>query len=110
MIDREKVIKNLQGVYNYLKSFENTAKMAEWVADALELLKESEVKTYGKLYRISAEAVSSDRYKLEQELYADIAKCLIENGVLATYSGETIPGYPITYGWKLKGQAVKLDE
>ena len=40
MPDREKVIKNLQGFYNYLKSFENTAKMAEWVADALELLKE----------------------------------------------------------------------
>ena len=43
-MDREKVISNLQGVHNYLKSFENTAKMGEWVADALALLKEQERK------------------------------------------------------------------
>lgn len=42
MPDREKVISNLQGVYEYLRHFENTAKMGEWVADALALLKEQE--------------------------------------------------------------------
>lgn len=40
MADREKVISNLQGVYEYLRHFENTAKMGEWVSDALALLKE----------------------------------------------------------------------
>lgn len=39
MADREKVISNLQAVYEYLRHFENTAKMGEWVADALELIK-----------------------------------------------------------------------
>ena len=37
-MDRENVISNLNGVYNYLKSFENTAKMGKWVHDAIELL------------------------------------------------------------------------
>lgn len=41
-MDREKVISNLQGVYEYLRHFENTAKMGEWVSDALALLKEQE--------------------------------------------------------------------
>lgn len=72
-------------------------------------LKEQEVKTYGKLYCISAEAVANDRHKVEQKLYADIAKCLMENGVLIIHSEETIPGSQITYGWKLKGQAVKWE-
>lgn len=39
MANREKVISNLQVVYEYLHHFENTAKMREWVADALALLK-----------------------------------------------------------------------
>lgn len=39
-MDREKVISNLQGVYEYLRHFENTAKMGEWVADAIALLNE----------------------------------------------------------------------
>ena len=42
MADREKIISNLKGVYEYLRHFENTAKMGEWVADAIELLKEQE--------------------------------------------------------------------
>ena len=37
-MDREKVISNLQGVYEYLRHFENTAKMGEWVADALAMI------------------------------------------------------------------------
>lgn len=40
MADREKVISNLNGVHEYLRHFENTAKMGEWVADALALLKD----------------------------------------------------------------------
>lgn len=44
LMDREKVISNLQGVYEYLRHFENTAKMGEWVSDALALLKEQEHK------------------------------------------------------------------
>ena len=38
MPDREKVISKLKVVYEYLRHFENTAKMGEWVADALALI------------------------------------------------------------------------
>ena len=62
-----------------------------------------EVKTYGKLYSISAEAVAKDKSKVEHKLFVDIAKVLIKNGVLTIYSEITISGVEVTYGWKLRG-------
>ena len=70
---------------------------------------DKQVKTYGKLYCVSAEAVVKNKDKVEKELFADIVKCLIENGVLIIHSEETIPGYMVTYGWKLRGQEVDWD-
>lgn len=62
MSNREKVISNLQVVYEYLRHFENTAKMGEWVSDGLALLKEQEaikptINEYGEAYCICGENV-----------------------------------------------------
>ena len=72
------------------------------IDETLELIKEqSAVKTYGKLYSVSPNVAIEQRNTLDQKLYEDICKCLMENGVLILHSEGT--PVDVTYGWKLKG-------
>ena len=73
MPDREKVISNLQGVYEYLRHFENTAKMGEWVADALALLNEQ---THGETFTVIDTKTGKEADEYEIALHEDWAKHL----------------------------------
>lgn len=75
----------------------------ETIKDLRVIVEDSknQVKTYGKLYSVSPKAVLEKREDLENAMYVDICKCLIENGVLVLHSEGN--AFEITYGWKLKG-------
>lgn len=121
MPDRKKVMKGLklhaEGCGKFLDGYcdellcpyadGKNCDISQLCMDAYDLLRHDfsreKVKTYGKLYVISSEAVVKNPKKVEQELYFDIAKQLMENGVLVIHSENTIPGVEVTYGWKLKG-------
>ena len=68
------------------------------------LKSQGEVKTYGKLYKVSPKVATEYKTSLEKKLYEDICKCLIKNGVLTLHS-EVIAN-EITYGWELKGVTI----
>ena len=66
-----------------------------------------EIKSYGKVYVMSASAVAENRERVERELFCDMAKALMEIGILTIHSENTIPGVQVTYGWKLRYDLVR---
>ena len=66
-------------------------------------IKQKQIKQYGKLYHITAKSICDNQQKVEQCIYEDICKCLMENGVLLIESEHIppVPDMPVTIGWKI---------
>lgn len=84
-----------------------------WEHNQLCRIREGEkdaVKTYGKLYFVSADSVAKDREAVDRKIKDDILRVLMGEGVLEIHSEEVIPGIEVRYGWKLNGVPIKAKE
>lgn len=92
-MDREKVISNLNVVHEYLRHFENTAKMGEWVADALALLKDYDTQLQYRDDHIA-------EYEKEIKRLEDLLKAREE--IIKNY--HKTDTFLAIHGWKWKGR------